>query len=395
MRPPEEDVDGRAGADGGGAGSGAGTGTSTGTGTGTGTGTTTGTGSGSGTGSSTDTGTPTGAGTGELVLAVRDLRTEIRAAAGTRTPVVRGVSLDVRAGETVALVGESGSGKSMTALSVMGLLPEGIAVTDGSVRLGNRELLSLPARERRAVRGTEIAMIYQDPMTSLNPLMRVGAQIVEGLRAHGVARAQARARMLEALDDVRLPRPERTARAYPHQLSGGQRQRVMIAMAVALRPKVLIADEPTTALDVTIQQQILSVVDDLRRRTGLGVVWITHDLGVVARIADQVLVMYAGRVVEAGPRRPLFASPQHPYTAGLLASLPPMHGVERAPLTQIGGRPPDLGSLPGGCSFQPRCPQRIGRCDVDEPPLEHRAPESAAGVQNRLAACWVPRDRWV
>jgi oligopeptide/dipeptide ABC transporter ATP-binding protein len=333
--------------------------------------------------------------TGEVVLAVRDLRTELQSG-GRPTPIVRGVSFDVRAGETVALVGESGSGKSLTALSVMGLLPEGIAVTGGSVRLGNRELLSLSDRARRSVRGAEIAMIYQDPMTSLNPLMRVGAQIVEGLVAHGVVRTHARARMLEALHDVRLPRPESTARAYPHQLSGGQRQRVMIAMAVALRPKVLIADEPTTALDVTIQQQILSVVDDLRRRTGLGVVWITHDLGVVARIAHQVLVMYAGRVVEAGPRGPLFTSPQHPYTAGLLASLPPMHGFERHPLTQIGGMPPDLGSLPGGCSFHPRCPQRIDQCSTEDPTLEPRsADESEAGDRDQLAACWVPRDRWV
>ncbi len=343
----------------------------------------------------------------DVVLAVRDLRTEIRSG-GRRTPVVRGVSFDVRAGETVALVGESGSGKSLTALSVMGLLPEGIAVTGGSVRLGDRELLTLSERARRSVRGAEIAMIYQDPMTSLNPLMRVGEQIVEGLRAHGLDRAEAHGRTVEALDDVRLPRPERTARAYPHQLSGGQRQRVMIAMAVALRPKVLIADEPTTALDVTIQQQIIGVVDDLRRRVGLAVVWITHDLGVVARIAHQVLVMYAGRVVEAGPRRPVFAESQHPYTAGLLSSLPAMHGTDRPPLTQIGGAPPDIAALPGGCSFHPRCPQRIDRCGEETPPLEARAESYGEGGEGaaahvgthpeplrRLAACWVPRDRWV
>ena len=328
-----------------------------------------------------------GTGADDIVLSIRDLRVEIADRHGDRTlPVVRGVSLDVRAGETVALVGESGSGKSLTALSVMGLLADGVQVTGGSVLLAGRDLLRLHDRDRRAVRGAEIAMIYQDPMTSLNPLMRVGAQIVEGLEAHGVRGAEARRRTLAALADVSLPHPERTARAYPHQLSGGQRQRVMIAMAVALRPKVLIADEPTTALDVTIQQQILALVDDLRRRTGLAVIWITHDLGVVARIANRVLVMYAGRVVETGTRHALFHAPQHPYTAGLVTSLPPMRGTERAPLTQIGGTPPDLATPPSGCPFHPRCRQRVERCDQDEPGLEPRG----AG----LAACWVPRDRW-
>jgi oligopeptide/dipeptide ABC transporter ATP-binding protein len=320
------------------------------------------------------------------VLQVRDLHTVIRHG-GQELSVVRGVSFDVRPGEAVALVGESGSGKSMTALSLMGLLPPAAHVSGGSVRLAGQEVGQLDDKERRRVRGAQIAMIYQDPMTSLNPLMRVGAQVVEGLEAHGVRGADARARAIETLGEVGLPKPERTARSYPHELSGGQRQRVMIAMALALRPKVLIADEPTTALDVTIQQQVLSLVDQLRRATGLALIWITHDLGVVARVAERVLVMYAGQVVESGATRDLYRAPQHPYTAGLLGSIPPLLGSERPPLPQIGGSPPDLAARPTGCSFHPRCPQRVGRCVEEEPRLEPKGQD--------LAACWVPRDRWV
>ena len=323
---------------------------------------------------------------GEAVLAVRDLHTTVRTG-GREVPVVRGVSFDVAAGQTVALVGESGSGKSMTALSVMGLLPDAARVTAGSVRLAGQELGALDDRQRRRLQGSEIAMIYQDPMTSLNPLMRVGAQVAEGLEAHGVPRAAARARTVEALGDVGLPGPERIARRYPHQLSGGQRQRVMIAMAIALRPKVLIADEPTTALDVTIQQQILSLVDEMRRRDGLALIWITHDLGVVARVAEKILVMYAGQVVESAPSRDLFHRPQHPYTAGLLGSIAPIVGDERRTLPQIGGAPPDLARLPSGCSFHPRCRQRVDKCTDEEPALEPRG--------DSMAACWVPPERWV
>ncbi|MQA25790.1 MAG: ATP-binding cassette domain-containing protein, partial [Micromonosporaceae bacterium] len=301
-------------------------------------------------------------------------------------PVVRDVSFTVGRGETVGLVGESGSGKTFTALSVMGLLPDAARVTAGTVRFDGVDLLTLPERQRRARRGAGIAMIYQDPMTALNPLMTMGAQILEGLDAHGTRGAEARRRMLDALADVGLPRPERIARTYPHQISGGQRQRVMIAMALALRPAMLIADEPTTALDVTIQQQILTLVDDLRQRDGLAVLWITHDLGVVARIAERVMVMYAGRIAEQAPARELFARPQHPYTAGLLASIPPPRIAEREPLPQIGGAPPDLGRLPAGCAFEPRCPHRVDRCATEEPPLSARG-------QSR-AACWVPRERW-
>jgi len=328
--------------------------------------------------------------TGErAVLSVQGLHA-VAGEGDAAVPLIRGVSFDLAAGEAVALVGESGSGKSMTALSVMGLLPAGVRTTAGSVAVGGRDLASLDERQRRTVRGAEVAMIYQDPMTSLNPLMRVGAQVVEGLVAHGVRRDEARQRAVTALGEVGLPRPERTGRAYPHELSGGQRQRVMIAMATALRPRVLIADEPTTALDVTIQQQVLTLADDLRRSTGMALLWITHDVGVVARLAERVLVMYAGRVVEAAPTRRLFEAPQHPYTAGLLGSLPPMLGDDRPDLPQIGGRPPEPASLPTGCSFHPRCRQREDRCVSDDPPLEPRGPVRAATA----AACWVPRERW-
>jgi oligopeptide/dipeptide ABC transporter ATP-binding protein len=284
------------------------------------------------------------------------------------------------------MVGESGSGKTLTALSIIGLLPETARVTEGRVEFSGNDLVTLPVKPRRGLRGAGIAMIYQDPMTALNPFMRVGSQILEGLDAHRVRGPVARRRMLDALADVELPRPDRIARAYPHQLSGGQRQRVMIAMALALRPRLLIADEPTTALDVTIQQQILVLVDDLRRRTGLAVLWVTHDLGVVARIADRVLVMYAGRIAEQAPVRQLFARPNHPYTAGLLASIPPPRTGEPDPLPQIGGVPPDPSRLPAGCAFAPRCRHREDRCVAEEPPNSPRG----AGV----VACWVPRERW-
>ncbi|MEV6110425.1 ABC transporter ATP-binding protein [Streptomyces sp. NPDC051940] len=313
----------------------------------------------------------------DTLLEVHDLRTSIG-----DLDVLRGVSFTIAPGETVGLVGESGSGKSFTALSLMGLLPEAARVTGGRIRYEGRDVHALPERERRALRGAGIAMIYQEPLTALNPLMRVGAQILEGLAAHGVTGDTARRRMLAALDEVGLPTPERTARRYPHQLSGGQRQRIVIAMALAMRPRLLIADEPTTALDVTVQQQILTLVDQLRRDHGLAVLWITHDLGVVARLTRRVMVMYAGRIVEDAPVHDLFKDPQHPYTAGLIASLPPARGAERAPLPAIGGTPPDLAALPPGCPFAPRCPQRTDRCTAEEPALTHRA------------ACWVPKESW-
>ncbi|MQY16451.1 Oligopeptide transport ATP-binding protein OppD [Streptomyces sp. RB5] len=316
------------------------------------------------------------------LLEVRDLR----AAVGD-LDVVRGISFGIAPGETVGLVGESGSGKTFTALSVMGLLPDAARVTGGSIAYEGRDILRLPERERRSLRGAGIAMIHQEPLTALNPLMRVGAQIIEGLRAHGVPRAEARRRMLDTLDEVGLPTPDRTARRYPHQLSGGQRQRIVIAMALAPRPRLLIADEPTTALDATVQQQILAQVDRLRRDHDLAVLWITHDLGVVARLTRRVLVMYAGRIVEDAPVRALYADPRHPYSAGLIASLPPAPApdgtpAERTPLPAIGGTPPDLAALPPGCPFAPRCPQRADRCTTEEPPLTDRT------------ACWVPKEKW-
>jgi oligopeptide/dipeptide ABC transporter ATP-binding protein len=299
--------------------------------------------------------------------------------------LVRGVDLSVEAGQTLGLVGESGSGKSMTALAVMGLLPDSIHVRAGAVRVDGRDVVPLPEAERRTVRGARVGMIYQEPMTALNPLMRVGPQIVEGLTAHGMATAAARTRAAETLDRVGLP-VDRALRAYPHQLSGGMRQRAMIAVAVALRPEVLIADEPTTALDVTIQRQVIDLVDELRREDGMGVVWITHDLGVVAHVADRTAVMYAGRVVEEGTTADLFARPSHPYTAGLLRSLPAHRGAERPPLVQIGGLPPDLAHLPPGCPFAPRCPQRREVCSASEPALLERGPQRAA--------CHVPPEEW-
>jgi oligopeptide/dipeptide ABC transporter ATP-binding protein len=319
------------------------------------------------------------------VLEVSGLRTEVRTPSGPLA-ILRGVDLTVEAGRTLAVVGESGSGKSFTALSIAGLLPADATVTGGEVRLDGQDLLPMRERDRRAVRGAQIGMVYQDPMTSLNPLMRVGPQIVEGLTAHGWSKVDAKARTLEVLGEVGLPSPKSLARLYPHQLSGGMRQRVLIAAAIAPRPKVLIADEPTTALDVTIQQQILQLVAGLRDEYGLAVVWITHDLGVVARIADRVAVMYAGRVTELADTRTLFAHPTHPYTDGLLRSLPTPAHAHQEPLPQIGGVPIALSTLPPGCPFAPRCRQREERCTHEEPDLLVR--------DASLAACWVPPQQW-
>jgi oligopeptide/dipeptide ABC transporter ATP-binding protein len=321
------------------------------------------------------------------VLSVRGLTTVLHLAEGP-VEVVRDVSFEVGQGETVALVGESGCGKSMTMLSVMGLHPQPVAeITGGEVILGGKDLVTAGEAYRRSVRGAEIAMVYQDPMTSLNPLMRIGAQIAEALTAHGVGRQQAAARTREVLAEVGIPQPDRAARAYPHEFSGGMRQRVVIAMALALRPALLIADEPTTALDVTIQQQIIALVRRLQAETGTAVVWITHDLGVVARVASRLMVMYAGHLVETGPTRRVFDRPEHPYTAGLIAAIPPPRGAERPPLRQIPGTPPDPVHVPPGCPFNPRCPEAVDRCRAQMPPLTARA--------GSAAACWVPPEEWV
>ena len=321
------------------------------------------------------------------LLTLRDVVIGVRQR-GRSSTIVRGVDLQVFPGEKLGIVGESGSGKSLTVLSVLRLLPDPpVRLLGGTITFAGKELSALDDKALEAVRGAEVAMVYQDPMTSLNPLLRVRTQIVETLRAHGAPRAQARARCREVLGQVGLTEPDRVERAFPHELSGGMLQRVMIAMALAVSPRLLIADEPTTALDVTIQQQILELVEDVQARTGMAVVWVTHDLGVVARIVDQVVVMYAGRVVEKGPTRQLFARPSHPYTLALLGSLPHRGTLHRQPLTQIGGSPPDPARLDGGCPFRSRCAFAFDRCASEEPPLLDRGPGVAA-------ACWKGPDEW-
>ncbi len=318
------------------------------------------------------------------VLELRDLTVSFATDRGILR-AVDGVSLAVGAGELLAIVGESGCGKSVTALACMGLLP-GNARLGGSIHLMGRELTALSAEEWQDRRGRDLAMVFQEPMTSLNPAFTAGEQVAEALRRHaGLDARAAFARAVEMLERVRIPEAARRARQYPHQLSGGMRQRVMIAMALACRPKLLIADEPTTALDVTVQAQILALLDELRRETGTAVVLITHDLGVVADQADQVAVMYAGRVVERAPAAALFAMPQHPYTVGLLGAAPRLAGGD-ARLASIEGTVPDLLHPPAGCRFAPRCPFRIARCEQ-----EPRLMEVAPGQQ---AACWrAPLDQ--
>lgn len=320
------------------------------------------------------------------VLSVRGLTTVLHLRGGA-AQVVRGVDFEVFPGETVALVGESGCGKSMTMLSVMGLHPQPPAeIVSGEVIFGGVDLLRISEQQRRSVRGARMAMVYQDPMTSLNPLMRIGHQIAEVLTAHGRSRGEAAERTLEVLAEVGIPQPRRAVDAYPHEFSGGMRQRVVIAMALALRPQVLIADEPTTALDVTIQQQIITLVTELQSALDMAVVWITHDLGVVARVAERILVMYGGYIVEAGHIARVFKGPEHPYTAGLLDAIPPVQGVERPPLRQIRGTPPDPDHQPTGCPFHPRCPQAVARCTEEMPALTDRG--------DSVAACWVPPREW-
>ncbi len=305
------------------------------------------------------------------LLEVRDLQTTFDLTRTLSVRAVDGVSFAARAGETVAIVGESGSGKSVTSLSIMGLLPKGIGrITGGSVKLSGRELTTLSDAEMRAVRGKEIGMIFQEPMTSLNPVHTVGQQIAEVVIRHeGAGRARARARAVEMLDLVGIPEPRRRVDAYPHEMSGGMRQRAMIAMALACEPRILIADEPTTALDVTIQAQMLELMQDLQRRMGMAIVFITHDLGVVAEVADRVVVMYAAQVVETGEVEEIFARPRMPYTRGLMDSIPRLGGA-RGRLKAIPGTVPALTSLPAGCRFHPRCAHAAAACIAAVPPLE-------------------------
>jgi oligopeptide/dipeptide ABC transporter ATP-binding protein len=321
------------------------------------------------------------------LLSIRDLRVGLRRR-GEISEIVRGVSLDVAAGEKVGIVGESGSGKTLTILSVLQLLPAPLEILAGTVSFEGEELRSVTERRLREIRGGEVAMVYQDPMNSLNPLLRVGTQIVETLRAHGSDRERAEARTREVLGHVGLSDPDRVANAFPHELSGGMLQRVMIAMALSTSPRVLVADEPTTALDVTIQQQILELVEGLQAETGMAVVWVTHDLGVVARLVDRVAVMYAGRIVEQAATPDIFERPQHPYTAALLGSLPGPGTPHRARLRQIGGTPPDPARLGVGCPYRFRCPSADEHCADEEPPLLERGP-------GQVAACWKEPETWV
>ena len=279
------------------------------------------------------------------------------------------VSFEIRQGETLGLVGESGSGKSVTAFSIINLLPSPGRVTAGRVWFRGRDLLGLPEQEMRAVRGAGIGFVFQEPTTALNPVMRVGAQIAESLMVHGLATGRdARARAIDLLRAMRIPNPEKRVDDYPHQLSGGMRQRVMIAAAVACRPPLIIADEPTTALDVTVQAQILDLLRGLRREFDVSLLLITHDLGVIAETADRVAVMYAGRIVEEGPVRDVFARPLHPYTEALLASIPGAAG-SGSRLQAIDGVVPNLADLPPGCTFAPRCPQRMAVCTAAIPAM--------------------------
>ncbi|MEO1092705.1 MAG: ABC transporter ATP-binding protein [Pseudomonadota bacterium] len=318
----------------------------------------------------------------EPLLVVDDLKTWFATESGIYK-AVDGVSFDVDRGHTLGIVGESGCGKSVTSLSIMGLVPKppGIAA-GGRVRVDGEELTALPAEALRRVRGAKLAMIFQEPMSSLNPVQRVGEQIVEGLvRNRAMARDVARARAIELLGLVRIPAPETRVDAYPHQLSGGMRQRVMIAMALAGDPALLIADEPTTALDVTIQAQILDLLRDLQKRLGMAIVLITHDLGVIAEMADDVVVMYAGKVVERAPVGRLFDDAQHPYTLGLLDSVPKLDDA-RARLATIEGQVPHPGAELPGCRFAERCVFAEARCRETEPPLR----SLAAG---HAVACWL------
>ncbi|HEY8086405.1 MAG TPA: ABC transporter ATP-binding protein [Polyangiaceae bacterium] len=316
------------------------------------------------------------------LLRVRDLVTSFRTDTGALRAVDQ-VSFDVPRATTVALVGESGCGKSVTALSILRLVatPPG-RIESGKVELDGRDLLHLPEREMRDVRGNVVSMIFQEPMTSLNPVYTAGWQIMEAIRLHQKkSRGQARERTIELLRLVGIPEPAVQVDAYPHQLSGGQRQRVMIAMALACEPKLLIADEPTTALDVTIQAQILELLRDLQRRLSMSILLITHDLGVVAENAQEVVVMYAARVVERAGVRDLFARPMHPYTRGLLDSVPQARPTGSRRLRTIEGMVPDLRRLPSGCRFADRCPMRVERCSAEEPPLEQVG-------EGRWSRCW-------
>jgi|YNPNPStandDraft_1061719.scaffolds.fasta_scaffold28305_2 peptide/nickel transport system ATP-binding protein len=325
------------------------------------------------------------------LLEVQELKTGFQTERGWAW-AVNGVSFSIERGKTLCLVGESGCGKTVTGLSILRLVPSPPGrIVSGRIRLDGTELLDLPEKDMRRIRGNRISMIFQEPMTSLNPVFTVGSQVEEAIRLHQkVSRGEARKRAIEMFGRVGLPSPEQTIRDYPNQLSGGMRQRVMIAMALSCHPDVLIADEPTTALDVTIQAQILDLMSALQKQMGMAILFITHDLGIVAQIADEVAIMYAGKIVEHAPVVDLYDRPRHPYTVGLLRSVPkPRLGEgERRRLDAIPGAVPDLARLPAGCSYQDRCPWVFEKCRREEPPLLAAGQGTAAG--RRRSACW----RW-
>ncbi len=320
------------------------------------------------------------------LLDVKDLRTEFHTQDGV-VHAVNGVSFSVDEGETLGLVGESGCGKSVSVLSVMRLIPQPPGkIAGGQVMFQGRDLLQVDDEEIRSVRGNKIAMVFQDPMTSLNPVLTIGTQISETLELHlGMTKEQARKRSAELLKMVGIPEAENRLDDYPHQFSGGMRQRVMIAMALSCAPQLLIADEPTTALDVTIQAQIIDIVKRLRRELGMAIIWITHDLGVIAGLADRINVMYAGFIIETAAVKEIFGNPLHPYTLGLLGSIPRLDEVRKEKLTPIDGLPPDLISMPKGCPFYDRCRFRTEKCLNEDPVLE-------MGAVRHSVACWHWQD---
>ena len=306
----------------------------------------------------------------EALLSVENLHTQFRTEGGL-VQAVDDVSFNIQAGETFALVGESGCGKSVTALSIMGLIPNPPGeITSGSIQFGGVDLLKLSSTEMRAIRGSKIGMIFQEPMSSLNPVLTIESQLAEPLKIHtGLSASAANDRAQELIDMVGIPDSKTSLKQYPHELSGGHRQRIMIAMAMACAPRLLLADEATTALDVTIQAQILDLMQEVTEKSGAALLIITHNLGIVSRYADRVAVMYAGKLREVGDASDIYAASQHPYTVGLLRSVPRLDSEKGTPLSPIGGEIPDLTNLPGGCAFNPRCHWAVDRCSVEEPEL--------------------------
>ena len=322
----------------------------------------------------------------EKMIQIKNLHVQFSTYGG-RVQAVRGVSFDLHKGETLAIVGESGCGKSVTSQSIMRLIPTPPGrITSGSILFKGQDLTKLPEKKMRDIRGADISMIFQDPMTALNPTLRVGEQIAENIMQHeNISKEKAKEKAFEMLELVGIPNPKERLKQYPHEFSGGMRQRIVIAMALVCNPEVLIADEPTTALDVTIQAQILELFKDIQQKTDVSIVLVTHDLGVVAQVADRVAVMYAGKIVEIGTRRDIFYTPQHPYTKGLLRSVPRLDLYE-SELVPIAGSPPDLFAPPSGCSFAPRCPYVMEVCD-------RMYPASTKLKESHQVHCWLQDER--